>query len=81
MTKTPLELAHTMLACIDAGDWAGVMAITAPDYVVHEPPELPFGGSWRGQDALLRLFPRELLRRITTKTLDEFYDRETAAAH
>ena len=27
---------------------------------------------------LLRLFPRELLRRITSKTLDEFYDRETA---
>ena len=30
---------------------------------------------------LLRLFPRELLRRITTKTLDEFYDREKAPAH
>lgn len=28
---------------------------------------------------LLRLFPRELLRRITTKTLDEFYDREKNA--
>jgi V-type H+-transporting ATPase subunit B len=26
--------------------------------------------------SLLRLFPRELLRRITAKTLDEFYDRE-----
>lgn len=26
--------------------------------------------------SLLRLFPREMLRRITTKTLDEFYDRE-----
>ncbi len=25
---------------------------------------------------LLRLFPRELLRRITAKTLDEYYDRE-----
>ncbi len=25
---------------------------------------------------LLRLFPRELLRRITSKTLDEFYDKE-----
>jgi V-type H+-transporting ATPase subunit B len=25
---------------------------------------------------LLRIFPRELLRRITSKTLDEFYDRE-----
>jgi len=25
---------------------------------------------------LLRMLPREMLRRITTKTLDEFYDRE-----
>ncbi len=46
-----------MLACIDAGDWAGVMDITHPDYVVHEPPELPFGGDWKGRDALIRLFP------------------------
>ena len=30
---------------------------------------------------LLRLFPRELLRRITTKTLDLYYDKETADAH
>ncbi len=57
MTRTTLELAHTMLGCIDAGDWAGVLAITHPDYVVHEPPELPFGGDWKGQDALTRLFP------------------------
>jgi len=28
---------------------------------------------------LLRLFPRELLRRITAKTLDQFYDKEHAA--
>ena len=26
--------------------------------------------------SLLRIFPRELLRRITIKTLDEFYDRK-----
>lgn len=26
--------------------------------------------------SLLRMFPREMLRRITTRTLDEFYDRE-----
>ncbi|GAB4819001.1 hypothetical protein N2152v2_006047 [Parachlorella kessleri] len=26
---------------------------------------------------LLRLFPREMLRRVTAKTLDEFYDRES----
>lgn len=27
--------------------------------------------------ALLRIFPRELLRRITIKTLDEWYERKT----
>ena len=26
--------------------------------------------------SLLRMFPREMLRRITTETLDQFYDRE-----
>ena len=26
---------------------------------------------------LLRIFPRELLRRITIKTLDEWYERKT----
>jgi len=26
---------------------------------------------------LLRMFPREMLRRITVKTLDEFYSRES----
>ena len=46
-----------MLACIDAGDWAGIIDITHQDYVVHEPPELPFGGDWKGRDALIRLFP------------------------
>ena len=30
--------------------------------------------------SLLRLFPRELLRRITTTTLDTYYDREKVAA-
>jgi hypothetical protein len=27
--------------------------------------------------SLLRIFPRELLRRITIKTLDEFYERKS----
>ena len=30
--------------------------------------------------SLLRIFPRELLRRITAKTLDQFYDREGVGA-
>ncbi len=28
---------------------------------------------------LLRIFPRELLRRITAKTLDVYYDKESKA--
>lgn len=30
--------------------------------------------------SLLRLFPREMLKRINTKTLDEFYNRERGNA-
>ena len=29
--------------------------------------------------SLLRIFPRELLRRVTVKTLDEWYERRAAA--
>ena len=27
--------------------------------------------------SLMRIFPRELLRRVTAKTLDEWYDKES----
>lgn len=53
---TPLELAQAMFARIDAGDWPGVAALMTEDYVIHEPPVLPYGGDWNGQDALSRLF-------------------------
>lgn len=53
---TPLDVAHAMFACIDAGDWKGLADLTSDDYVMHEPPELPFGGDWRGRDAMTRLF-------------------------
>jgi hypothetical protein len=38
-----------------AGDWAGVAELCHPDLVIHEPESLPFGGEWKGQDALQRL--------------------------
>lgn len=56
MAMTPLALAHAMHACTSAGDWAGLAELTHEDNVIHEPPELPFGGDWRGRDALLRLY-------------------------
>jgi SnoaL-like domain len=56
MALSPLEVCQVMSACIAAGDWAGLADITHEDYVIHEPPELPFGGDWCGRDALARLF-------------------------
>jgi hypothetical protein len=56
VSLTPLEVCHAMFARIEAGDWAGLAEITHEDYVIHEPPELPFGGDWRGRDALSRLY-------------------------
>ncbi len=49
-------------------------------------PLLPLQGAYEARSifqsldlawTLLRIFPRELLRRMTAKTLDQFYDRES----
>jgi len=53
---TPLEVAQAMFARIDAGDFAGLPDLAAEDFVIHEPPNLPYGGDWHGRDALPRLF-------------------------
>lgn len=36
-------------------DWDGVAARLHPDVVIYEAECLPFGGEWRGRDALQRL--------------------------
>lgn len=53
---TPLQLAEAMFAGIDAGDWSVVAELMTEDYVIHEPSVLPYGGDWKGRDALPRLF-------------------------
>ena len=35
-------------------DWDGVEARLAPDFILHEGASLPFGGEWKGRDALQR---------------------------
>jgi len=40
------------------GEWDTVAAFMAEDFVIHEPKSLPYGGEWRGRDALQRLFIR-----------------------
>jgi hypothetical protein len=54
-TRPPAELLAEIYALAGARDWAGVAARCDPDFVVHEAAVLPFGGEWRGQDALQRV--------------------------
>ncbi len=52
--------AHALIKQLyqDAGvaDWGAIAAVMADDFIIHEPPTLPYGGEWRGRDALERLF-------------------------
>ena len=53
---TPLEMTHAMYASLDQGDWDSVADWMAEDLVIREPESLPFGGDWKGRDAMQRLF-------------------------
>lgn len=52
------EIVGAIYARARTGDWASVEELLSPDLVIHEPPSLPFGGEWRGRDALQRLFAK-----------------------
>jgi ketosteroid isomerase-like protein len=53
---TPLELSRELYAYVQKGEWGRVEEFMADDFVIHEPPSLPYGGEWRGKDALQRLY-------------------------
>lgn len=45
-----------MYAHVERGEWDRVAGFMAEDFVIHEPSSLPYGGEWRGRDALQRLY-------------------------
>jgi len=53
---TPLEATKAMYDHAARGEWDAVASFMAEDLVIHEPQTLPYGGEWRGRDALQRLF-------------------------
>ncbi|WP_242128033.1 nuclear transport factor 2 family protein [Sphingobium sp. Sx8-8] len=55
---TPTQAVRTMYEHAARGEWAAVQIFMAQDFVIHEPASLPYGGEWRGRDALERLFIR-----------------------
>ncbi|GAB5459031.1 MAG: nuclear transport factor 2 family protein [Henriciella sp.] len=53
---TPLECMKNVYALMRQGNWSEVENCLSEDFTVYEPESLPFGGEWRGKDALKRLF-------------------------
>ena len=53
---SPHAKTKAMYDCVERGDWGAVAQFMAEDFVIHEPSSLPYGGEWRGRDALQRLF-------------------------
>ena len=52
--RAPRELRTAVYAATGAQDWEKVESLIHPDFVLYEAECLPFGGEWRGKDALQR---------------------------
>lgn len=51
-----LDLMRRVYEIAGQGRWDEVEQLLSDDLVIHEPPSLPYGGEWRGRDALRRLY-------------------------
>ncbi|QYU69023.1 nuclear transport factor 2 family protein [Leptolyngbya sp. 15MV] len=51
----PAELLAEIYRLAGARDWAAVEALCHPGFTVFEAPSVPFGGEWKGRDALQRV--------------------------
>lgn len=51
-SAAPAELLGKIYALAGARDWDGVAECMHPDLVIYEAPSLPFGGEYKGKDAL-----------------------------
>lgn len=52
--SSPREKLAAVYAAAGARNWELVESLLHPDFVLHEAAGLPFGGEWRGKDALQR---------------------------
>ena len=51
---TPLESSKALYAHLALAEWDEVATFLADDFVIYEPSSLPYGGEWKGRDALQR---------------------------
>jgi hypothetical protein len=51
---TAREMLSTIYAHAGAGEWDKVEALVHPEFIIYEAEVLPYGGEWRGRDAMTR---------------------------
>jgi hypothetical protein len=50
------SIIERLYAAAGAGDWDGVAALLADDFVISEAAGLPYAGTWHGKDALRQVY-------------------------
>jgi uncharacterized protein len=71
---TNLETVNALYAAINAGDGAAMAALYAPDVVITQTPDLPWGGEHRGH-AGLAAFGKALRTHIDSKvTIERMFE-------
>ncbi|HEX7820853.1 MAG TPA: nuclear transport factor 2 family protein [Sphingobium sp.] len=57
---TAVEVVQRCYGHIAQGEWALANALLSDDFTQYEPPSLEYGGEWRGNGAMQRLFERAM---------------------
>lgn len=53
-TKTPADVVRGLYTALTTGDIPGVLARLAPEVIVDEPTQLPYGGVHQGREVFVR---------------------------
>jgi len=53
-SMSPREMLQAVYGAAGAQDWQRVESLLHPEFVLYEAECLPFGGEWKGKDALQR---------------------------
>ncbi|MGW4774734.1 nuclear transport factor 2 family protein [Nocardia sp. NPDC004278] len=53
-TQTPADVVRGLYDALSKGDVPGVLAALAPDVIVDEPSQLPYGGVHRGREVFVQ---------------------------
>ena len=55
-TAETRRVVETLYKCGNTGDMADVLALVDENVVLHEPPFLPYGGTYKGIDGFIKAF-------------------------